>query len=71
MQAGNGWVEVRSPEGRFLFRFHPERQLIEIKQGKEYCLVDLPALQQLCNGGNGSRPAVFTAPAVVQKRKTV
>lgn len=36
-----GWIEVRSTDGRLLFRFHPGKNLIEQKKGPTVHVVDL------------------------------
>lgn len=41
MKANDGWQEIRTQDGRFLFRFHPVKNLIEQKRGNIIHLVDL------------------------------
>ena len=42
MQANdNPWVEVRSNNGRLLFKFHPLKNIIEQKSGQQIYTVDL------------------------------
>ena len=41
MHSTNRWMEVRDTEGRLLFKFDPERDLIEIGSRGRYVVVDL------------------------------
>lgn len=41
MNANDGWMEIRTQDGRFLFRFHPGKNLIEQKRGGTIHVVDL------------------------------
>ena len=41
MKPNDGWVEMRTKNGRLLFRFHPRKNLIEQKKGNIIHVVDL------------------------------
>lgn len=50
-----GWIEVRDADGRLLFLYSPDQQVIEIKRRHEApVLVDLKKYQEATRCANGS-----------------
>lgn len=45
-----GFLEIREPGGKLLFRYDPERDLIEIQRRGRKMLIDLRAIGDLTNG---------------------